>query len=448
MKSNWIIRPDFLRLGFTFLLALTFSAGQSFQIAPDLQEGMLQNSHVSGIPYMKGRAIHILPGTHNNESGYFSLSVGRNGRIYVGTAKYDVNAYLVEFDPATEGQQIVLDVNQLCEVSDSGYMSQAKIHTFNYIDSKGVIYMGTKQGFMRPERGDDPWDYPGGFVLSYDPANGQASVLGQVPFKGHGVSDVVYDEKRKKAYVTTCEDTGRLGLWYELDPETGSFKGIGPLTSLFSTTVINQDGVAFTITRDCKIASYNPATGKTRERTITCNGNPVQYSYKSVQYMVMAKDRQTAYFIDMQDARLYEFDLSTDQGDLQATDRGKMLRGEALDVRPNLHFGPDGKIYTAILRKEKCPESGQEFSLNHIVCYDPNTNLSQDLGVLTVENDDFFDFSQVDTTRYPYHGFRRLPDGTLAPVQPCLALDVSPDGTLYCTTLYPFSLIRVKLSIP
>ena len=47
-------------------------------------------------PYVEATAYHVLPGTHNMESGYFSLCEGRDGRVYVGTAKYGENAYLVE----------------------------------------------------------------------------------------------------------------------------------------------------------------------------------------------------------------------------------------------------------------------------------------------------------------------------------------------------------------
>src|SRR5687767_6956998 len=63
--------------------------------------------------YLWGKAYHILPGTHNNESGYFSLVEGLNGKLYIGTAKYGENSYLVEFDPKTEKQRIVIDTNQL-----------------------------------------------------------------------------------------------------------------------------------------------------------------------------------------------------------------------------------------------------------------------------------------------------------------------------------------------
>ena len=33
--------------------------------------------------------------------------------MYVGTTKYDVNSYLVEFDPKTQEQRIVIDTHKL-----------------------------------------------------------------------------------------------------------------------------------------------------------------------------------------------------------------------------------------------------------------------------------------------------------------------------------------------
>ena len=46
--------------------------------------------------YVPGTAHHVLPGTHTDESGYFSLCEGHNGKVYVGTAAYGFNAYLVK----------------------------------------------------------------------------------------------------------------------------------------------------------------------------------------------------------------------------------------------------------------------------------------------------------------------------------------------------------------
>src|SRR5262245_34021624 len=48
----------------------------------------------------------------NQESGYFSIIEGHNGKLYIGAAKYGVNGYLLEFDPKTEKTRMVMDVQQ------------------------------------------------------------------------------------------------------------------------------------------------------------------------------------------------------------------------------------------------------------------------------------------------------------------------------------------------
>ena len=86
--------------------------------------------------------------------------------------------------------------------------------------------------------------------------------------------------------------------------------------------------------------------------------------------------------------------------------------------------------------------------LHHLVRYDPGTNKMADLGVIAVKNPGFFDFKgpqegNPDGSLRPRHGFHTLPDGTLTPLHVIMALIVARDGTLYATTIYPFTLLRV-----
>jgi len=71
-----------------------------------------------------------------------------------------------------------------------------------------------------------------------------------------------------------------------------------------------------------------------------------------------------------------------------------------------------------------------------------------DLGIFTVKNPDFFDFKgpqakNADGSLRPRHGFHTLPDGTLTPLHVIMALIVAHDGTIYATTIYPFTLLRI-----
>ena len=99
--------------------------------------------------YVWGKAAHVLPETTSEESGYFSLCEGIDGEIYVGTAKYGDNAYLVEFDPRTGKQRIVLDNNEVCGLSAKGYAAQSKIHTRNFVAPSGRIYVGSSRATGR-----------------------------------------------------------------------------------------------------------------------------------------------------------------------------------------------------------------------------------------------------------------------------------------------------------
>src|SRR5688500_5892990 len=97
--------------------------------------------------YVSGKAFHLLPEATSAAWGYFSLSESVDGAIHVGTAKYNHNAFLVEFDPRTEKQQIVLDTHKTCGLTATGYAAQAKLHTRNFVGASGRVYVGSKQGY-------------------------------------------------------------------------------------------------------------------------------------------------------------------------------------------------------------------------------------------------------------------------------------------------------------
>src|SRR5436190_14047033 len=67
----------------------------------------------ASLKYLGAKAYYIPPETTTEESGYFALCEGKNGRIYIGSAAYGRDSYLVEFNPATEKMRIVLDTHKL-----------------------------------------------------------------------------------------------------------------------------------------------------------------------------------------------------------------------------------------------------------------------------------------------------------------------------------------------
>lgn len=386
--------------------------------------------------YVPAKAYYVLPGTHNNESGYFSLCEGLDGRVYIGTAKYGENAYLVEFDPITEKQKVVVDVHKLCGLKVTGYAAQAKIHTRNFVGPSGKVYIGSKQGYRA--KGDTS-KYPGGYLMTYDPRTGKGENLG-MPLAGQGIIDVTADEKRGLVYVVTCEDQH----WMLYNCATRKYRELGPMLTPYAVTLIDAAGRACAITRDFQLARYDPTSGKVTVRQIVVGGKRfVRAGNSSIPTWILSADARKAWLILMNDPTLVEIDLMGEGKTVRAVVRGKMVKGKGPDSRSAMSLGADGRVYAVVrLDNETGFGKGQ---LHHLTRFDPRTGKMEDLGVLTVRNPDFFDFGpRKDGKKPPWsHGFHKLPDGTLTPLHHHMALAAGTDGTLYVTVIYPFTLLKI-----
>lgn len=415
------------------------------------------------LKYLWARAYHIPPETTTEESGYFSLCEGKNGKIYIGTAAYGRNSYLVEFDPATEKMRIVLDTHKLVGLptEPTGYAAQSKIHTRNFVGPSGKIYVGTKQGYptAQEKKSGKVATYRGGYVLVYDPATDQAVNLGMpMPLddkrqpadakEGEGVIDVVADEARGLLYVITCEHQHWM-LFDTKRPEKG-YRDLGPILRNQPNTLIDKQGRATAITEDYQVARYQPDTDKVSIEELLVDGKPFRdvVGPKAVHPdWRLAADGQTAYLQLLNDLRLFQVDLSGPAGKpVPAQSLGNRVEGKRPDSRGSISIGPDGRVYSAV-RSDNETGFGKGY-LHHLVRYDPRAKEMADLGVFAVKNPDFFDFQgpqakNPDGSLRPRSGFHRLPDGTLAPLHVILAMIVAHDGTIYATTLYPFTLLRI-----
>ncbi len=244
---------------------------------------------------MRAKAYHIPPETTTEESGYFSLCEGRNGKIYIGAAAYGRDAYLVEFDPKTEQMRVVLDMHKLVglPLTPTGYAAQSKIHTRNFVGASGKIYVGSKQGYPSPAekaalaRGENIPTYRGGYVMVYDPATDTAENLGMpMPLddaqiaagkkEGQGVIDVTADEARGLIYVITCEEQH----WMLYDTKTKQYRELGPILRDQPNTLIDAQGRGTAITADFKIARYDPATDKVSVDPLLVEGKPFRRLYR------------------------------------------------------------------------------------------------------------------------------------------------------------------------
>ena len=397
--------------------------------------------------YVHGEAFHILPETHTDESGYFSIVEGHNGRVYVGTAKYDYNAFLVEFDPKTKQQKIVIDTNKLNGLTATGYASQSKIHTRNFVGPSGKIYVGSQEGYRRIP--GDVSVYPGGYVMTYDPKTEKAESLG-MPSVGEGVIDVVADEARGLLYVVTSAGDDGKSHWLVGDLKTKTYRDLGVLTTAYASTLMDVFGRAHVITDSFQIATYDPRTEKIATRDVLQNGKKWAFPEgASVPTWQLAPDKRSAYMIMMSDPTLWKITLSgfyTDQiiqSGHPAEVLGRMIEGEGYDSRSSLSVAPDGRVY-AIVKVNNETKFGDGY-LHHITRYDPKKKKTEDLGVLAVDNPNFFNFGpREDGTNPPWsHGYHTLPDGVMTPLHGHQGLIATRNGDLYALILYPFTLLHI-----
>lgn len=436
-------------------LLLTSYANGSVTFATDLEDAdyfLLPKKTVGDPPfsYVPAKAFHVLPGTHNMESGYFSLCEGLNGNIYIGTAKYGEDGYLVEFNPRTETQRVVIDVMSLCGLTGTDFVAQAKIHTRNSVGPSGRIYVGSKQGIQ----GANNWQvYPGGYLMSYDPVSGTATNYG-MPMAHEGIIDVVADESRNLIYIVTCVDDSAHAIqrWMTYNMQTHVFAEIGPLGFSYATTLVDIQGRANLLTTNFSLAQYNPDTQAVQQRPIKVDGVTLApASGNSIPTWNLSPDKRFAYLILMDDPTLIKIDLMSTGAFVNAHSYGPMLAGVAPDSRSAMIVAPDGTVYAVIKVNNTTgyyKNAGNNF-LHHLVCFNPQTGLMTDLGVLAIQNKDYYTFAMGGPNATPQwaHGVEELPDGTYTPRWNHMALIRAADGTLYVTIIYPFTLLKIDPAV-
>ena len=384
---------------------------------------------------VRAKAYHVLPQTHNG-SGYYSLCAGLDGSVYVGTANYGVNSYLVEFDPRTETQRIVIDTHKVCGLNAKGFAAQAKIHTRNFVGPSGRIYCGSKEGYRLGK--EDTAEYPGGYLMTYDPRTGLAENLG-MPMKGQGLIDVTADEARGLMYVVACEEnhwmlyrqSERKGVPNPDSSGLGApYRELGPILASRAATLVDASGRASAITGDGRLAQYDPATDKVTVRPIEVDGKPFAPGKSFIPVWILSADARKAYLVLRADPTLIQIDLLEQGAAAKAHSYGRMIEGKAFECKAAMAMSPDGRVYAFIFADGR----------SHLARFDPKTGRSEDLGVVVVENPDFL--KGLSGT----HGFAKLPDGSgpsaLSPLYH-YGLTVSLDGTIYATAIYPLTLLRI-----
>ncbi len=427
-------------LGIKATLLLAFFAAPAPARSKDAPPQSALDRH-----WLWSTAYAIPSETTSEESGYFSIVEGKNKRLYIGTAKYGANAYLVEFDPATKQMKVVVDAQKEIGTSAAGFAAQSKIHTRNNVGASGKIYFGTKQGY--PKEGEKQSDYPGGYPMVYDPATGQTRVY-PIPVAHQGIISITPDESRGIAYISTCADGRPIesAHFLTLNLRTSQYRDLIDAKHIYAFIVLDHLGRAYHPVLGGDIARFDPNTGAVTRFKQTIDGLPpsadtfLAHPESHPINWEVSPDRKTLYAIAMSGNQLYSYDLA-DAGDvLRGRKLGPLVSGaKATDCRA-MCVGPDGAVWAGVAAT--FPDAGQQL---HVVRWRPGDSGPVDLGPIAIGNPDYTTFVDPEgKPKHHHHGVERLKDGTLIPRYVIMGICAASDGVVYLTTLYPFTVHAIR----
>jgi len=383
---------------------------------------------------------HAIPKkTTSEESGYFSIIEGKNRKIYVGTAKYGDNAYLVEFDPKEETMHIAVDAEKEIGEDRKGFAAQAKFHTRNNVGRSGKIYLGTKQGY--PKEGETWTDYLGGYPMVFDPVSKKTKVYG-IPVAHQGIASITPDESRGVAYISTCSD-GRpreSSHFLILNLNTGKYRNLMDCEHVYAFIVVDYLGRAYHPVLGGKIARYDPDDDQLEQLNQTIDGklpskeihladtksHPINWD--------ISPDRKIIYAVAMGYNGLFAYDLTEESETLKGKLIGPLVKNaESTDCRA-MCVGPDGTVWAGLMAT--LPGQPQ---LPRLVSYTPGGKGPVDHGPIAIENPNYTDFKGKHQ-----HGVHRPFGNHLVPRYVVMGICATKEGTVYLTTLYPFTIHAVK----
>jgi sugar lactone lactonase YvrE len=378
----------------------------------------------------------------NQGSGYFSIVEGRNGKLYIGTAKYGVDSYLVEFDTTTKQMKVVVDTQKAIGTNATGFAAQSKIHTRNNVGESGKIYFGTKQGYPDPAKKEQRSDYLGGYPMVYDPAAGQTKVY-PISIRHQGIISIAPDESRGVAYLSTCADERPDSTHFMiLDLKKETYRDLGDMHHEYAFIVIDALGRAYHPILGGEIARYDPTADKLERLKQTIDGKPPtpesHLADTPTQPMnwEISPDRKTIYAVAMTGNQLYAYDVTTSTDTLTGRSLGKLIAdAKQTDCRA-LCVGPEGDVWMGVATQTDHPL--------HLVSYHPGDAAPVDHGAIAIKNPDYTTFTDAAGKPLPWHhGVSKLADGTLVPKYYIMGICQAHNGAVYATTLYPFTLHEI-----
>lgn len=383
------------------------------------------------------RVVFAPLGTTTEASGYTAIEVGRDGYVYVGTARYGDYGWLLRF-PGTsllgkDGQpdelplfmEKVVSMRELTGERLTGINTQGKIHTKMVVGADGRIWFGSKQAHevfdTRPEYGEDPLGYPGGHLCYYDPSTGFARSLGILK-KQEGLMAGAIDDKRGKLYWRS--EPKNHFLVYDL--QTLEVRDAGHIGGNGRYMVCDRHGAVYTTGSQGILCRYDPQTLYVEDLAVVMeDGSP-----PATPYVLALGPNGKLYGAGYGHPWIMEYDIDRlDAQSRQVTARNAAPAAPPGMLAEDIHagtFGLDGCFYYPLNSTGPLEPGGPPVrGALRIRRFDPRTGVVRTVGAPRVEG---LDEAKVR------HTYNRTDKYVLDHMQ---GAAVGPDGTLYLLDIYP-----------
>jgi sugar lactone lactonase YvrE len=383
------------------------------------------------------RLVFAPEATTTEASGYTAIEVGRDGQVYVGSARYGDYAWLLRF-PGTSllgkkgfpaqlptFMEKVVSMRDLSGEQREGINTQGKIHAKIVVGADGRIWFATKQAHesfaARPEYGEDPLGFPGGHLCYYNPATGFARSLG-IPKHQEGLMAGAIDDARQTLYYRS--EPKNHFLVYDL--KTGTTSDRGNVGTQCRYMAIGKQGRVYTLGRDATLCRYDPETGYVEDLRINIEGAG---NYKEP-YVIAMGPNGKLYGASGGHPSIMEFDIDAEQ---RGTSQTVTMRNVASASPPGLPvidihagvFGLDGRFYFPLNTSDPAKVRNRSAHKLFLMRFDPQTKQTELVGTPDIQDFDEEKVKHVYIRENVYH------------LDHMQGAAVGPDGTLYLMDIYP-----------
>ncbi len=373
------------------------------------------------------RVVFAPQGTTTDGSGYTALEVGKDGRVYVGAARYGGYGWLLRFDPAAKPTFMdrVVSMKKLTGERRTGINTQGKIHAKILVGADGRVWFASKQAHeifdTRPEYGEDPDGFPGGHLCYFDPKTGFSRSLGIL--------------KKQEGLMAGAIDDGRGKLYYRSEPKnnflvydlkTGDVRDCGHVGAACRYMAMDRHGAVYTPGRGNYLCRYDPATGSVEDLAIKVQGAG---GYQPP-YVIALGPNGKLYGATAGHPYLMEFAIDRVKGGpfpevvmrnvAPAAPRGMPVA----DIHAAV-FGKDGRLYYPLNTSGPTAKGGKAQAHLRLMRFDPATKKVETVGIPNVVGLDEEKVKHVYTRPAKYV------------LQYMQGAAVGADGSLYLMAIYP-----------